>query len=58
MTFLNEHNIIVNNFSRLVIGYWRQTTGFHWLKIGQVELASALHKLGICRFPNFYSEQE
>ena len=38
MTFLNEHNIIVNNFSRLVIGYQRQTTAFHWLKIWQVEL--------------------
>ena len=38
MTFLNEHNIIVNNFSRLVIGYWRQTTTFHRLKIWQVEL--------------------
>ena len=59
MTFLNERNIIVNNFSRLVIGYRRQTTAFHWLKIWQVELRhSAPHKLGIYCFPNFYSEQE
>ena len=36
-TFLNWHNVIVNNFSRLVMGYWRQVTEFHWLKIWQVE---------------------
>ena len=42
MTFLNKHNIIVNNFSRLVIGYRRQTTTFHWLKIWQVELRHCL----------------
>ena len=58
MTFLNKRNVIVNNFSRLVIGYRRQTTGVSLAKIWQVESGAAPHKLGIYCFPNFYSEQE
>ena len=36
-TFLKLRNVIVNNFSPLVIGYRRQVTEFHRLKIIHVE---------------------
>ena len=59
MTFLNERNIIVKNFSRLVIGYTedRKLRFTCWI-FHRLSYATALHKLGIYCFPNFYSEQE
>ena len=31
--FLDQRDVIVNIFSRLVIGSWSQVTEFHWLKL-------------------------
>jgi len=47
-------------FSRLIgdlFGYRRQARDFHW-KFDRLSHATALHKLGIYRFPNFYLENK